>query len=89
MSVITDDNISVKKKYNKISKYKGLEIKMEKKMWYLKMTMMSVKVGALGMIKKGIDKHINKIPSSYSLYEKQKKLHFAELLISQKWQQTT
>ena len=50
-------------------------------MWHLKTTTVPVIVGALGMIKKGSDKHINKIPGSPSQYEIQK-LHFAELLIS-------
>ena len=36
---------------------------------------------ALGMIKKGTNKHIYKIPDSPSEY-KYKKLHFAELFIS-------
>ena len=39
-------------------------------------------VGSLGIIKKGKDKEIDKIPSSPGLYEIQKKLHFAEHLIS-------
>ena len=41
-------------------------------MWHLKTTNMPVIVGALGMIKKGTDKHINKIAGSPSLYEIQK-----------------
>ena len=50
-----------------------------------------VVVGALDMIKKGTDKHINKIPDSLNIDEiektkkqktKNKKKHFAELLIS-------
>ena len=36
-------------------------------MWHLKTTTVPVIVGALGMIKKGTDKHINKIPVSFSL----------------------
>ena len=54
----TDSYISIKE-YNKISKYKDLEIDMEK-MCLLKTTTVSVIVGVLGMIKKGMDKHINK-----------------------------
>ena len=40
---------------------------------------MPVIVGALGMIKKGTDKHINKISGSPRQY---KNLNFVELLIS-------
>ena len=53
--------------YNKISKYKEVTIETGK-MWPLKTTII---VGALGMIKKGTDKHINKIPGNSSQYEKQ------------------
>ena len=65
------DNNTPIKEYNKISKYKDLEIEIEK-MWHLKTTMVSVIVGTLGMIKKRTDRHINKIPGSSSLYEIQK-----------------
>ena len=51
-------------------------------MWHLEITTVPVIVGALGIIKKGIDKHINKVPGNLRLYEIQKKLHFAELFIS-------
>ena len=71
ISVSTDNNRSVIE-YNKISKYKDMEIDIEK-MWHLKTTIMPVIVWALGMIKKGRDKkHINKIPDSSSWYEIQK-----------------
>ena len=53
-----------------------MKIEIEK-MWYAKATTVPVIVGALGMIKKGSDKHINKM-----LVMKYKKLHFVELLIS-------
>ena len=75
MSIPTDNNMSVKE-YNKISKYKDQEIEREN-MWHLKTTTVLVIVGALGMIKKGIDKHINKISGSPSLYEIQKTAPFA------------
>ena len=64
MAVPTDNNLLVKEYYN-------LEIEIEK-MWHLKTTTMPVIVGALGMIKKGTDKHINKIACSSSLCEMQK-----------------
>ena len=38
-------------------------------MYHLKITTAPVIVGALGMIWKGTDKHINKIPCSLNLYE--------------------
>ena len=60
----TKYNVSVKE-YNEISKYKDLEIEIEK-MWHLKTTTMSV---IMSMIKKGADRHTNKILGSSSLYE--------------------
>ena len=49
--------------------YKNLEIE---EMQLLKSTTVPVIVGALGIIQKGIYKHINKIPGSVILYEMQK-----------------
>ena len=46
---------------------KDLEIEIEK-MWHLKTTTVPIITGALGMIKGGIDKHINKIPDTPSRY---------------------
>ena len=54
-----------------ISKYKDLEIEVEK-MWYLKTKTIPVAVGALGLIKKGTNAFIEKIPGSPSLKEVQK-----------------
>ena len=71
MSKATDNN-SRDKEYNRINKYKDLEINTEK-MWLLKSTTVLVIVGALVMIKKETDKYINKIHSSPSLYKMQKK----------------
>ena len=71
-SVPVTNNISVKgKEYDKIIKYKELNIENEK-MWYLKTTTVPVVDVTLVMIKKGTNKHINKIPISLSLYEIQK-----------------
>ena len=42
-------------------------------MWLLKTAIVPVMVGALGMIKKNINKHISRVPSSLSLHEMQKK----------------
>ena len=41
------------------------------KMWQFKTTTLPVIVEDLGMIKKGTDKHINKIPDRSSLYKMQ------------------
>ena len=65
MSAPIDHIISVQK-YNKISKYKELGVEVEK-MWHLKSITVLIVVKTLGMIKKGTDKHINKIPGSHSL----------------------
>ena len=67
MSAPTDNNISIKE-YNKISNCKHLEIEIEK-MWRFNTTTVPIIVGALGMIKKGTDRHINKKPSCLRLYE--------------------
>ena len=40
-------------------------------MWHLKTNIVPVIVGVLGMMKKGTDKHISKIPDSPSFYELQ------------------
>ena len=50
MAVPTDINLSVKE-YNKITKYKDLEIKIEK-MWHLMTTTLPIIVGPIGMTKK-------------------------------------
>ena len=53
-------------------------------MCHVKITNVPINMRALGMIKKGTNKYIDKISYSPSLYEiqKKKKLHFTELLIS-------
>ena len=81
MSVPTDNNISVKE-YNKTYKYKDQKVEIEH-MWQLKTTTMPIIVGALGMIKKGSDKHINRIADNPNQYEIQKNL-FPVFLISLK-----
>ena len=62
MSVIIDYNKSVKE-YNRISKYENLEMKTAQ-IWYLHITTGSVIVRAHGMMKKEVDKDINKTPGS-------------------------
>ena len=70
MSVPSDANIS-SKEFEKISKYKDLEIEIQK-MWHLRTQTVPVIVGALGMIKKGTEKHLAKIPGSPPSHEIQK-----------------
>ena len=41
-------------------------------MWGLKTSTIPVIIGALGLIKKGIDKYINKIPGNIKIVELQK-----------------
>ncbi len=49
----------ISKEFEKLSKYKNLEMKIEK-MWKLKTIIVPVIVDVLGMIKKGSQKHIEK-----------------------------
>ena len=65
MGIPTDHNIAVKE-FDKLSKYKDLEIEICR-MWNLKATTVPVIVGALGMIKKGCQKHLGKIPGQPQL----------------------
>ena len=70
MSVPTERNISIKT-MEKLSKYKDLEIEIER-MWGLKATTVPVIIGALGLIKKGLDNFINRIPGNIKVIELQK-----------------
>lgn len=70
MSVPSDRNVSAKV-FEKLAKYKDLEIEVEK-MWHLKTKTIPVVVGALGLIKKGTNQFLEKIPGNPSLYEVQK-----------------
>ena len=69
MSVPSDSNISAKK-FEKISKYKHLEIETAK-MQKMNTKTIPVIVGTLSMIKKGTQKNANKIPGNLSLAESQ------------------
>ena len=70
MSVPSDRNIAVKE-FDKLSKYKDLEIEIQK-LWRLKTTVVPVIVGALGVIKKSTEDHISKIPGQPLQQEIQK-----------------
>ena len=70
MAVPSDQNISLKE-FQKLSKYKDLEIEVTK-MWKLKTKIIPVVIGALGMIKKGTQNFNDQIPGKCSLQEIQK-----------------
>ena len=70
MSVTSDTNVSLKI-FDKLSKYKDLEVEVTK-MWQLKTTILSEVIDALGMIAKTIPNHVSQIPGASSLTELQK-----------------
>ena len=70
MSVPSDSNISAKE-FEKLSKYRDLEIEIAK-MWKMKTKSIPVIVGALSMIKKRTQKYVNEILGNLSLTEIQK-----------------
>ena len=70
MTIPTDRNISVKK-FDKLSKYKGLQIEIER-LWHLKTTAIPVVVGALGMVKEVVLTHLKSIHGEPNLQEIQK-----------------
>ena len=61
--VPSDSNISAKE-FEKLSKYKNLEIGIAK-MWKMKAKPIPVILGALGMIKKGTQKYVNEVPGNF------------------------
>ena len=65
--ILFDKNISTKE-FDKLSKYKDLEIEIAK-MWHLNTTTI---LGVLGMVKKNSDIQIKKIFGNPSLFEIQK-----------------
>ena len=69
-TVPADKNISLEE-FQKLSKYKDLEIEVIK-MWKLKIKTIPVVIGTLGMTKKGTQNFINQIPGKPSLQEMQK-----------------
>ena len=70
MAVPSDKNIFVKE-FDKLSKYKDLQIEITK-MWHLKTTIIHVVIGALGLKKKGADNYLSQIPGTPTLAEIQK-----------------
>ena len=69
VSVSSDTNVSLKI-FEKLSKYKDLEIDITK-LWHLKATTLSVVISALGIVAKTVPNHILQIPGP-SLTELQK-----------------
>ncbi|XP_066912726.1 uncharacterized protein [Clytia hemisphaerica] len=67
MSVPSDRNVSVKM-LDKLSKYKDLEIETQK-MWNLKTTVVPEIVGALGLVRTGVQDFVEKIPGNPQLQE--------------------
>ena len=70
ISVSTERNTSIKMT-EKFSKYKDQEIEIEK-MWSMNTMTIPVIIGALGLVRKGMEKYINKIPGNISIQETQK-----------------
>ena len=70
VSIPSDRNTSLKT-YEKLSKYKDLEIELGKS-WKMKMKTVPVIIGSLGVINKSATKYINEIPGNVQMYELQK-----------------
>ena len=70
MSIPTEKNTSVKVIGNR-SKYKDLEVEIER-MRGMKAITIPVVIGALGLIKKGLEEYIQQIPGNIKIHEQQK-----------------
>ena len=55
----------------KLLKYKDLEIEIER-MWGMRASTISAVIGALGLVKKGIERYIDRIPGNIRIEELQK-----------------
>ena len=74
VSVPSDTNTSLKT-YEKISKYKDLEIEIAKS-WKYKVKTIPIVIGALGVINKSLKKYVKEVPGQISINE----LHKTTLL---------
>ena len=70
MKIPADKNVSVAE-FEKLSKHKDIEIKVEK-LWHMKTVTIPVVIWVLGIIKKGTEKHLEKIRGSPNVAEIQK-----------------
>ena len=70
MSVPGDSNV-IAKEYEKRSKYKDLEIEIQR-MWKMKAVVVPVVVGALGIMSKDFEKYLKELPSDVSSKQIQK-----------------
>ena len=59
------------KMIEKLSKYKDLGIEIST-IWGLKTETVSVVIGALGQVKKGLGKYVEKLPGNINIEERQK-----------------
>ena len=67
MKITVYKNVSVAE-FEKLFKHKDLEIEVGK-VWHLKTVTIPFVLGALGIIKKGTEKYLEKIPGSPNLAE--------------------
>ena len=67
MAVPSDRNTSVKV-VEKLSKYKDIEIEIAR-MWKMRTETIPVVIGALGAIKKGLEKYVDQVPGTISIDE--------------------
>ena len=70
MSVPSNTDVSLKT-FEKLSKYKDLEIEVTK-MWHLKTKTLPVVISALGIVAKTASDYVSQIPGAPSLTELQK-----------------
>ena len=70
VSVPADVNTSLKI-YEKLSKYKDLEIEIERS-WKLKAKTVPIVIGALGTVNKNTEKYLDEVPGDISITEVQK-----------------
>ena len=82
MAAPSDKN-TLAKVVEELSKYKDLEIEIAR-LWKMETETIPVVIGALGDIRKGLEKYVDKIPGTASIYKSRssKKLLFWEQLTS-------
>ena len=68
MSLVLSNRNRLKKVIRKLSKYKDLEIEATR-MWGMRTGAVPIIVGALGLIRKGMDQNLGKIPGAIHISE--------------------